>query len=69
MSNELKRCPFCGGKAQEATLAVDYNDFAPYIMCEDCDAGMLGTVYDNDLKDPYSRLRIEWNRRVDNVRP
>ena len=61
---KLKRCPFCGGIAHEAMLAVS-EDWIPFIMCEDCGGSVLGTGEDNDLEDPYVRIRIEWNRRVE----
>ena len=47
MSNELKRCPFCGGKAYyragSEPICVDDMTVCPdmtmhFVMCEDCSA-------------------------------
>ena len=64
MMTKLKLCPFCGGIAHEAMCAVENDEWVPIIICENCDGCMLGNGEDNDLKDPYSRIRIEWNKRV-----
>lgn len=68
MKTELKRCPFCGGIAHEAVMECYQNctddGWVPIIMCEDCGGSVIGCGDDNDLEDPYARIRIEWNRRV-----
>lgn len=48
MSNELKLCPFCGGKAE-----LHIHDMSIY--CNDCDAGVTNhTVTKQDLIDGWN---------------
>lgn len=54
MSDELKPCPFCGGKAQE----VNRGWSGPYsVTCQRCQCG-------TNARDKRSRVRAAWNRRV-----
>lgn len=53
---ELKPCPFCGGKADIVSEHVDY----PYIGCEDCDV----RIESSDWSVTYKEDLIEgWNKR------
>ena len=70
---ELKRCPFCGGKAKRSESGDDY--WATYhIWCEgseDCGASeSTSESYSKIEKDPESRYTAKlncinyWNRRI-----
>jgi hypothetical protein len=59
MSNELKPCPFCGGKVE--LLHEKYEPF--YVFCRECDA----LVSYAEGAHPFSRYKtIEaYNRRTE----
>ena len=58
MQNELKPCPFCGGKAE---IVETYDEVYPYqACCIDC---FCQTIMIKSL-DEAKRI---WNRRADNV--
>ena len=60
MSERLKPCPFCGGKAKLRAFALHFGaemPYAFYVGCDDCEAS--SNHYD------YRKEAIEaWNRRV-----
>lgn len=55
--NELKPCPFCGGKAQVVFDSETETLFI--IQCTECKAQTAGSEY------LYS-AEYDWNRRVEN---
>ena len=56
--NELKPCPFCGGK-DSGILTTSYDGYWFAVFCEDC---MAQTRKCRQEKDAIEA----WNRRVDN---
>ena len=58
--NELKPCPFCGGKARWM-----YRKPIGWIMCKKCGASSA-TLSDNyEEADCQQEAIVAWNRRVD----
>ena len=66
--NDLKPCPFCGGKAQEKfvkrpglfpTLKFPYTTHTVYIRCEVCLAS-------SGVRFVREEAIEAWNRRADN---
>jgi restriction alleviation protein, Lar family len=57
--NELKPCPFCGGKAKlhKAKINFIYEENAYSVYCENCQATVR---YSNN----ENQVIYEWNRRV-----
>ena len=65
MPNELKPCPFCGGKAklysQKVAGGYDYS----YVFCESCKIG----TKKYEVSPEYcanDKATEAWNRRADN---
>ncbi len=54
MNDELKPCPFCGGKVSE----WECYDHSWYVECQDCGV----KVYQPE--DSKDAVEIWWNRRV-----
>lgn len=52
MSQELRRCPFCGGEAEVRELEQVY-----YAKCTECN---IRTTFDFDMEVP----KAKWNARV-----
>jgi hypothetical protein len=52
MSNELKPCPFCGGKAKEQNIIIVGRGLCKKVFCENCNI---------DFKTPTSI--VQWNTR------
>lgn len=68
--DELKRCPFCGGRASMFYREGRHGLFG-YVQCEECEAKTrTKTVYgepDNPKfweQAPYYELATIWNKRV-----
>lgn len=60
MNNDLKPCPFCGGKAFFDKLYFAKGDWEYCIACTDCDA-VFSLAYKNPDKGDLAEA---WNRRV-----
>ncbi|MBP3328384.1 MAG: Lar family restriction alleviation protein [Clostridia bacterium] len=58
MANELKHCPFCGGKTKFSYNALVHLYF---VVCPDC-----GAIVSFNGKETQKRLCEAYNRRVDN---
>lgn len=61
---ELKPCPFCGGKANITRCFGRIT-----ILCQGCDAAMIGVPTYDKTEDEHEvkRLTNDWNRRADNA--
>ena len=57
---ELKPCPFCGGKADFEEIERCYSDISWTVMCTQCGASI--GVHSVDKIDVVET----WNRRADN---
>ena len=61
--NDLKPCPFCGGKAILYVIGGDYGTNS-YVYCVKCHSrGSLKTSYDLDIAKESAMQA--WNRRVE----
>ena len=54
--NELKPCPFCGGKAEIVSMGVDRQ--VSVVLCEECGGGTM-------LKETEAEAIDAWNRRAE----
>ena len=61
MSNTLKPCPFCGGKAVEY-LHDNGKDYTAHIVCKECGASTQCFVGSDRYVVRASRYA--WNKRV-----
>ena len=61
MSEQLKRCPFCGGEAILVADTVEY--FGAKITCADCGATM--SMYDMSKDNSIKGVTEAWNRRAE----
>lgn len=67
MQNELKPCPFCGGKAfsyfiephTHSLINIPDHKGSGYVECGCCSAGVA--------EDTEEKAKELWNRRVDNA--
>lgn len=57
MSEELKNCPFCGGKAKEQNIIIVGRGLCKMVFCENCNI---------DFKTPTSI--VQWNTRPEEER-
>ena len=64
--NELKQCPFCGGKAVLREEVEQY-DLTLRITCESCFATTPKVFVDNDKEKATNKITKIWNRRTSNV--
>ena len=66
MSEELKSCPFCGGKAVSSEQTTDKkNEFEfGWIGCQKCRC-FINYINNRDGKNKAIKA---WNRRTDNVK-
>lgn len=55
MSEELKPCPFCGGKNMRI-----WNTSTPWVSCDDC---LANTAYGETKEEAIE----QWNRRADKL--
>lgn len=57
MSEELKPCPFCGGRE----ISVKHDDGIHWLRCDTCEAtGPTLTKYHGEEGEPC----VDWNTRV-----
>lgn len=56
MSDELKPCPFCGGKARRRFTNGKYG-ITYYAFCEECGAEM-STINENEMYEAWNRRTI-----------
>lgn len=66
---ELKRCPFCGGKAKiYATTTMTYpNHGKHFCYCEKCNASSKSfSDFENDGSSVFKAIEA-WNRRANDV--
>lgn len=59
---DLKRCPFCGGKAKIRGLVTVIDAYA--ITCEDCGAD----VFFYGKESSWSEMIKAWNRRAERAK-
>ena len=63
---ELKPCPFCGGKPTLEASEDDLKHHAVYVCCYNC--GSIGGSADGEIEETleaYIRYAVDaWNRRV-----
>lgn len=67
MSNEeLKPCPFCGGKAVCSAFATDYptEHSRAYIQCENCGAEIHKDGRVPETKKMQNEITKKWNNRI-----
>lgn len=57
MSEELKPCPFCGGKAQKAPIAAEWWTTYWGVQCANCGCESPGYI-------DYNKAVEVWNRRA-----
>ena len=64
MSEQLKRCPFCGGKAKMERVKQVWDNIHEYcVKCYKCNANIY---YSSDSADNGKTKVIEaWNRRAE----
>ena len=60
MTEELLKCPFCGGKADEIEID-DEDQHLYYVECEDCCAKTDYFYY-------KEKAIVAWNQRADKIR-
>lgn len=67
MTQELKPCPFCGGKAKIQTIRTNTipTHAKHYCYCKKCfAAGQAFSDYENDGSSVFKAISA-WNRRVE----
>ena len=64
MSEELKRCPFCGSNAAVIYESGHYTDKEGSHMLWTVCCGVCGVSYDG-LSIDYEEVRKKWNRRAE----
>lgn len=64
MSEELKRCPFCGGEAYIKVESDSFSNVQSIIRCSECHTTMVVDV-DMTKKDAWNRQKAieKWNNR------
>src|SRR5574344_324382 len=64
-NEELKLCPFCGGKA--ILHISDVHGFEASIECEDCGIYVYSDLkHENSINEAKEYVISKWNKRVDN---
>ena len=65
MPDELKPCPFCGGKAKLVDVGIE-GEFQDWVVeCPNCHIALL--YNDDGCVSTILEAVIAWNRRVDNA--
>ena len=69
--NELKPCPFCGGKAEfkSSVNCWGHGEYIKehYVMCTECFAhGRTESEYGMEADECIAKCKESWNRRVNN---
>lgn len=70
MASELKRCPFCGGKANAVEVEIETRHDGAYYMykvkCIDCGASTkaFGNGSRMGIKEGCDKAIAAWNRRA-----
>lgn len=64
MDDELKPCPFCGGKAKYDDNFYK-NGTGHYVYCENCGASSCILIGENCFSKKY--VFDQWNRRVNDA--
>ena len=68
MQNELKPCPFCGGKATVSKVPEGLNGSGLYVVGCNEDELCMGNINHFTMLFLTRRLAINsWNRRVENA--
>jgi Lar family restriction alleviation protein len=64
---ELKRCPFCGGKAELRKEYSEHRDqYLVFVVCKECYAST--NMYIPIKDDPVDLVIESWNKRVNNFK-
>lgn len=65
MSDELKCCPFCGGKAQRVEdLIRRYREFPFYVQCAGCRAKTDRYPEMKDAVEAWNRRTTMWRHEI-----
>lgn len=68
-NNDLKTCPFCGGKAEYRRTIITAKDRscdAVYVLCPGCNTRTGRVLYDarkHPNGEEYAEVREAWNKR------
>lgn len=65
-NNQLKACPFCGGKAKIQERGLGHDVIGAYVLCEGCGASGKEFTYGymGNNKEAYDAAAEAWNKRA-----
>lgn len=70
-TNELRPCPFCGGKAfatvHERINGFGSNDYSGHVMCFTCQASVTSEGFMPTPEQAIESATRKWNRRVNDA--